>query len=70
MYQEMIKNELAEIGRTEIDPRHIEAFMRLEYKCLDGLSSSKFRKELLVSVRCCDVLGSGESEKLAKSLGL
>ena len=70
MYQQYIREELAKTGNLGYDPRHIEAFMRLEHSTLDGLSPSRFRTEVLIGVECVNHCGETESESLAKSFGL
>ena len=71
MYQRLIKAELARTGFIgKYDARHIEAFMRLEYGCLDGLSKSKFAAEVKICRECIDAGGIVSAEDLAKSYGL
>jgi hypothetical protein len=70
MYQQMILEILAEMGRAEIDPRHIEAYMRLEHPTLDGLSAPQFEREVAISVECVDAAGPSEAEACAASFGL
>lgn len=70
MYQQMIREILAKIGRAEIDPRHIEAYMRLEHPTLDGLSATQLRREVAISVKCVDAAGLAEAEACAASFGL
>ena len=52
MYQDRIK----QIAPT-YDPRHIEAFMRLEYGTLDNLSPAKFRRECGIAADCIQTGG-------------
>jgi len=70
MYQGTIAKELARMGRTSIDPRHIEGFMRLEFGTLDHLCIERFREEVRIGVECVDVGGREEAERLAMSYGL
>lgn len=51
------------------DPRHIEAFMRLEYSTLDHLTPEKFRAEVAVAKLCCDE-DPTMGERCARSYGL
>ena len=53
---------------SDCDPRHVEAYMRLEFSTLDGLSS-RFAKEARAAAACVreDV---DAAERLAKSYGL
>ena len=70
MYQQMIREEAARQGYIGIDPRHVEAYMRLEHGTLDALSMSKFRKEVRISIACIKEGGEVGAESLAKSYGL
>ncbi len=71
MYRQMIREALALIGRIGVDPRHVEAWMRLEFGCLDGLGTlQRFRHEVATAVECVDATEPGQSERLAASYGL
>lgn len=65
IYQKRIK-EIA----PEHDPRHIEAYMRLEHNTLDGLSYEKFKQEVAIGVECIKEAGIENAEKCAQSFGL
>lgn len=52
------------------DPRHIEAFMRLEHSTLDGLSEEQFSEEVLFSAECVRTAGLNQAERNARSMGL
>jgi len=69
MYQDIIRESLARTGNIGIDPRHVEAYMRLSYGTLDALSKQTFAhevKEAVIDIRCDPV----QAEKLAQSFGL
>lgn len=51
------------------DPRHVEAWMRLENGTLGGLSPDHFKSEVKIATMCVDAAPE-RSEKLAKSYGL
>ena len=72
MYQTMIREALAHLGRIgAADPRHVEAWMRLEHGCLDGLGSlARFRSEVAIALQCIDAGPRRDSEDLARSYGL
>lgn len=72
MYQTMIREALAAMGRIgAADPRHVEAWMRLEHGCLDGLGSlARFRSEVRTALACVDAGPLADSEDLARSFGL
>jgi hypothetical protein len=70
MYQKMIKEILKKIGREYMDPRHIEAYMRLEHGCLDGLSREQFENSVRISSSCVQAEGTRKAEELAESYGL
>lgn len=54
----------------EHDPRHVEAYMRLAYSTLDGLSLEQFHAEVALGVRCIEYDGRENAECLARSFGL
>lgn len=69
-YQNKVREELASQGRIGIDPRHIEAYMRLEHSTLDGLSRSQFSAEVSIGIACVDADGEENAERCAQSFGL
>jgi hypothetical protein len=69
-YQELIKTHLDRLGHPEIDPRHIEAFMRLQYGTLDHLSRQTFAAEAKLGVECIQEGGLEMAEQCAQSYGL
>ncbi|HOX27267.1 MAG TPA: hypothetical protein PLU44_16085 [Candidatus Krumholzibacteria bacterium] len=70
-YQQAIREEMAAMGRIgAADPRHVEAWMRLEHSTLDGLSRSRFTAEVKTALDCVAAAGTTESEQLARSFGL
>lgn len=52
------------------DPRHIEAYIRVEHGTLDRLSPSAFRLEVLVAIECVAEGGLEMAERVAQSFGL
>lgn len=70
MYADTIRQSLAAIGRTDVDPRHAEAFIRLEHSTLDSLSRERFRTECDIAAACVDEAGPVLSEKIARSFAL
>ena len=71
MYKEAIRIEAAKRGFIgKYNPRHIEAYMRLEHSTLDGLSPKQFSDEIGIAMECINVDGAGNAEKLAQSFGL
>lgn len=65
MYQQDIRRL-----QPQHDPRHIEAFMRLQYGALDHLSRETFAREARICAMCVDEGGVANAERLAKSFGL
>lgn len=63
-YQERIK----EIDPT-VDPRHVEACMRLQYGTLDHLPDWTFRDEVAL-FKACEAERPGFGESVARSYGL
>lgn len=70
MYQRMIQDDLEAMGRGDIDPRHVEAYMRLQYGTLDHLDRRTFRAEVRLGVGCVDEGGQELAETNARSYGL
>jgi hypothetical protein len=54
----------------DAEPRHVEAWMRLEHPTLDGLSPERFAAEVRIALACMAEAGPDESEALAASFGL
>ena len=55
---------------SAVDPRHVEAWMRLEHSALDRLSPAEFEREIDLAVVAIATAGPTESEALAASFGL
>lgn len=71
MYQGLIKSELAHMGLAgKYDPRHIEAYIRIDHSTLDGLSRSQFLHEIRIGIECIKTDGIVNAERCAKSFGL
>ena len=70
-YANAIREEMARAGRVgAADPRHVEAWMRLEHGCLNGLSRSQFAAEVGIALECIAASPIADSESLAQSMGL
>jgi hypothetical protein len=54
----------------ETDPRHVEAWMRIEHPTLDGLSRREFIDAMHAALAAVIDAGPEESERLAASFGL
>ena len=52
------------------DPRHVEAYMRVEHNTLDHLRPGRFAAEVRFAVACVDEGGLDMAERVAKSFGL
>ncbi len=52
------------------DPRHIEAYMRLQYGTLSHLSRDDFAREAKICMACVDTAGVEAAERCARSYGL
>ena len=68
-YHDVIFPILQQLGRTDIDSRHVEAYLRLEERTLDGWSRSKFVRLIPLVIREIDARPV-EAEQLADSYGL
>lgn len=51
------------------DPRHVEAWMRLEHPTLDHLDRRRFDSEVRIAIQCIETAGKDASEELAVSYG-
>lgn len=70
MYQKLIREQAARLGRIDVDPRLVEGWMRVEHGCLDGLGTRQFNDEVAAAIACIDTAGIDASEQLADSVGL
>jgi hypothetical protein len=71
LYNHSIRLAAAALGHVgQYDPRHIEAYMRIEHSTLDGLSPVQFAKEVEIGMACVDSDGTDNAERLARSFGL
>ncbi|MFO7697899.1 MAG: hypothetical protein R6X16_12190 [Anaerolineae bacterium] len=70
-YRDLIREAMARAGRVgAADPRHVEAWMRVEHGCLDGLSRARFVAEVQIALQCIAAGPAADSESLAQSFGL
>jgi hypothetical protein len=70
MYRNMIREDIARMGAIGVDPRHVEAYMRLEHSTLDGLSRQQWQSEVALAVECVKADGPDNAEACARSYGL
>lgn len=70
MYADLILEIAMEQGRPDANPRWIEAYMRLEYPSLNGVSRESFEREVKIAINCIDALGPEKAEQCAQSFGL
>ena len=54
----------------DLDPRHIEAYMRCQFGTLDGLDQAQFSAGARIAAACVDEGGTAAAEALARSYGL
>ena len=69
-YEKSIREISWKEGRPGVDPRHVEAYMRQENPCLDGLSKAEFAREVRIAIGQIDIFGIDEAEELALAGGL
>ena len=69
-YQKSIAQYLAKRKIENVDPRHIEGFMRLQYSTLSHLDSRTFNAEIRLGVACIAEGGVENAEANAVSFGL
>lgn len=53
-----------------VDPRHIEAYIRLQYSTLSHLDWPAIRREVRIAVDCIKHGGVEQAEQCAQSFGL
>ena len=70
MYNRFIAATVAELGYETLDPRHVEAYIRLVHPTLDGLSATAFRAEVAIACQCVIDDGIDNAESCARSFGL
>lgn len=70
LYQQRIREELEAMQLPAHDPRHVEAWMRVEHSTLDHLDGWAFRYAIRMAVLCLLAAGPEESEACAQSYGL
>jgi len=64
LYAEIIREQLD--GR-DYDPRHVEAYMLLQYGTLDHLDRETFNREVEICIECIEMDGTINAENLAKT---
>lgn len=69
-YQRLIAQRLVTLKREDVDPRHVEGWMRIQHGTLDALSAEAFAVEVRICVDCVDEAGIDRSDELAQSYGL
>jgi hypothetical protein len=52
------------------NPRHVEAWLRIEHGTLDHLSRDRFKEEVAIALECIAAATPEQSEQLAMSYGL
>lgn len=70
MYAEMIRESAAKQGFLGANVRWVEAWMRGEHPCLDGLTRGQFDREVRAAIQCIQEAGPEMSEAVAKSHGI
>ena len=68
--RERIREEIAKQGHIGVNPRHVEAYIRLEHPTLGHLSRAQFAREVAVGIDCVNADGIENAEMCAKSLGI
>jgi hypothetical protein len=69
-YTGTITAVLEKLGRAEVNPRWVEAYMMLEYSSLNSISRESFEREVAIAIGCIDALGPEKAEQCAQSFGL
>lgn len=66
----IISDTLRKFAMTEIDPRHVEAWMRLQHPILGSLDRAAFNAAVITAAYAVERAGPAESEALATALGV
>ncbi len=70
-YERVILDIMVETGHAgQYDPRHIEAFIRIELGTLDHLTRQEFRYQIAIARECVDIGGIRNAEDCAISFGM
>jgi hypothetical protein len=70
VYRKAIREEASKMGLAgEVDPRHLEAWMRLEWGVLDARTRADVRRFVRETLEI-ERIEPGASESLAQSYGL
>jgi hypothetical protein len=69
-YQRLIRETLARLSRADLDPRHVEAFMRDEYGALGHLGGNCWNRAVSDAADLVERGGPKLAEDLAQALGL
>lgn len=69
-YQREIAKDLKAMGVTDVAPRVIEAWMRLEHGSLGHLTAERFRCEVINCIQLARAVSAKRNEDLARSFGL
>ena len=70
IYSDYIMKECARRGYPDIDPRHVEAFIRVARPTFNGLSDEEFKFEIEIGIGCVLEAGPIVAEHSAQSWGL
>ena len=70
-YHSLIRETMARFGRLgAVDPRHVEAWMRLEHGTLDALTRRQLTAAVRSALDCIAASSCSENDALAASFGL
>jgi len=73
VYQDQIREILRGAvgdGVSQVDPRHVEAWIRANHPTLDGLDEHELELAIVNGYKDAVLATRAESEKLARSFGL
>jgi hypothetical protein len=63
-------DKIAAIAGPDFDPRHVEAFLRLELGTLDSVDETRFRREVFLACACIRQCSPAFAESFTRSYGL
>ena len=66
----VVKELCAKLGRTDLDPRHVRAYMMDGIRTWSNATNRELRRECRIAIGCVDEAGVEAAERAAKSWGL
>lgn len=65
-FDAQIRKWCAALGRAEVNPRHVEAWLRVRFPVLGEVSAARIRRALPEVLAAIDEVGPDECERMAR----